>query len=525
MRVRRSVSAFYFVVLAVSFLLTAVSRPVLAASDESQPATQQQSATSLVIAPNPATVGQTITFTAKVTGAIGLSGVPTGTLIFQDQTDSTQLASVTLDPTGTATFSTASLAVGMYTIVAMYGGDSNFLPSNSQPVILNIVPVGTQLPSTTFLRINPDPAMLGQTVTFTAHVTGGTGIIGNATGTVTFFNGSTVLGMGTLDATSTATFTDSSLPLGTYSITAMYGGDAMLLPSTSVAVSLQVVPVGTLTPTTTTLSSSAPSTDFGNNVTFTAIVMGGLGNAPTGSVTFLDGTTSLGMGTLSDGTATFSTSSLSVGTHTITAQYSGDTNFAGSTSQPLTETITPSSTLTFVLNVDPSTITVSQGNSGTATVTLTPSGGFNQQVTFLCSGLPIYALCSFSPPSITPDGSNTPVNVVMTVSTNVKTALLRRPMLHRGGPLLADMVAAFSVGMLGLMQIKVRSRKRDGRAAGLRGATWFLLALCVLGTICIVACGGSSGGRVLTPKGMSTVTIAGSTSTGAQTTSFTLTVQ
>jgi hypothetical protein len=63
------------------------------------------------------------------------------------------------------------------------------------------------------------------------------------------------------------------------------------------------------------------------------------GGTPTGTVTFRDGSTTLGTGTLSGGQARFTTSSLSVGTHTITAVYGGDSNFSGSTSAPLTQTV------------------------------------------------------------------------------------------------------------------------------------------------------------------------------------------
>jgi hypothetical protein len=371
--------------------------------------------------------------------------------------------------------------------------------------------------------------MLGQTITFTSHVGGATGITGQgATGTVTFFEGTNLLGTVTLDSMSNASLMNSSLQVGTYTITAMYSGDGNFAPSTSPATRLDVVPVGQLTATTTTVTSSAPNgADFGTTVTFTAVVTAGFGNPPTGTVTFMDGTTELGTGMLSNGRATFSTSSLTVGTHSITGVYSGDSTFSGSTSPPFSQVINNSTSINFILTVSPSSITVNQGNSGTATVTLIPSGGFNQQVTFLCSGLPIYAQCTFSPPTITPDGNNNPSTVVMTVSTNVATAMLSRPRLHRGGTVLADVLAVFSLGMLGLVQIKARRQRRNGRVVRFAGgSTWFLFLLAVLATLALVSCGGSGGNnRVLTPKGMSNVTIAGSTSTGAQTTSFTLTVQ
>jgi hypothetical protein len=518
MRVFRLVRA-NFAVFAVGFLAVAMGVAGLAAVG---PAGQHTSHTALNIAPNPAEVGQTVTFTAVVLGdASGSGTIPTGTVTFQ--VGSTQLGPITLDGTGKGTTSTSSLAEGSYQVTATYSGDSNYLGSTSNAMTLNIVPVGSNKdPSNTTLKIAPDPAMLDQTITFTAHVGAGGGITGQgASGTVTFLNGSTQLGTAVLDAMSNAVLSNysaSSLGVGTYQITAMYGGDTNFLPSTSPAVRLDVVPVGTLTPTTTTLSSSNPNADFGTTVTFSATVSAGFGSPPTGTVTFNDGTTEMGMASLTNGVATFSTSSLTVGTHSITGVYSGDTTFAGSTSAAFTQNINNSTSTMFILTVDPTTITVKQGNSGTATVTLIPSGGFKGTVTFLCSGLPIYSQCSFSPATITPDGNNTPSKTVMTVSTNVATARLLKPSLRRDGAVLA----VFSFGLLGLVQVRGKGRRtRLGRYV-----SWFSLMLCLAVISTLVACGGSSSNnRVLTPTGTTTVNIAGSTNSGAQTTSFTLVVQ
>jgi Bacterial Ig-like domain (group 3) len=71
-------------------------------------------------------------------------------------------------------------------------------------------------------------------------------------------------------------------------------------------------------------------------VTFTATVSPG---AATGTVTFVDGTTTLGTAPLSNGIAAFTTSSLSGGTHNITAAYSGDATYGGSTSAALTQVV------------------------------------------------------------------------------------------------------------------------------------------------------------------------------------------
>jgi uncharacterized repeat protein (TIGR03803 family) len=89
--------------------------------------------------------------------------------------------------------------------------------------------------------------------------------------------------------------------------------------------------------TTTTLSIDAtPSSSQsyqGTPVTFIATVRDSTGNAvPTGTVTFASKSTVLGTGALSDGVATYTTSSLAAGTYSVTATYSGDANYAGSSS-------------------------------------------------------------------------------------------------------------------------------------------------------------------------------------------------
>jgi hypothetical protein len=62
---------------------------------------------------------------------------------------------------------------------------------------------------------------------------------------------------------------------------------------------------------------------------------------PTGTVTFLDGSTSLGTAALNAGVATLTTSALSAGTHQIVAAYSGDTNFNPNDAAPLVQTLNP----------------------------------------------------------------------------------------------------------------------------------------------------------------------------------------
>ena len=523
---RCSVSALTLrlVALSVLCLLFTTNSALLAGAAETQPPAMNQTFTSLTITPNPAVVGQTVTFTARViAGSSGSGDIPTGTVTFFQ--GSTQFGSMMLDSTGTATITSSSFAVGNYSITAMYGGDNNnFLPSTSSPIILIIEQMGSGQSTTTSLKINPDPAQVGATVTMTARVSGGTGIIGNATGTITFYQDGTQIGTGTLDNTNTATFSTSYSQTGMYSISAVYGGDSNYQGSSSSPVTLTIVPQGTLTSTTTSLSSSNPNSNFGDTVVFTATVQGGMGNPPTGTVTFLDGSATLGTGMLLDGVTSYSTNTLSIGTHTITAQYGGDSNFQGSTSGPLTQTVSSGGNQTFIISINPGVISVSQGASGTTTVTVSPAGGFNQPVSFVCSNLPLYAACSFNPPTVTPDGTNKPVTSTLTVTTGTKKALLRLPVLHPGGSLPAKVLAVFSFGLLGLVQLRARKGKADRSRTKLSVGSLFLV--CLFATLWLVACGGSgSNANSVSPKGTTIVTVAGSTSTGAQTTTFTLNVQ
>ncbi len=321
---------------------------------------QNSSTTSVVSSVNPSAVTQSVTFTATVTGS---GGTPTGTVTFKD--GSTTLGTGTLDGSGQATYSTSLLLPGDHTITAVYGGDSNFGSSTSSPLTQTV----NVASSTTAVASSVNPSAFGQSVTFTATVTG---ILLTPTGTVTFKDGATTLGTGTLDGSGEATFTTSTLASGGHLITAVYGGDTLYGSSSSPVLTQNV---NQNSSTTSVVSSVNPSA-LTQSVTFTATVTGS-GGTPTGTVTFKDGATTLGTGTLNgSGQATYSTSILLPGDHTITAVYGGDANYGASTSAPLTQTVNIASTTTAVASsVNPSGF--GQSVTFTATVTglvLTPTG-------------------------------------------------------------------------------------------------------------------------------------------------------
>jgi hypothetical protein len=119
----------------------------------------------------------------------------------------------------------------------------------------------------------------------------------------------------------------------THTSKATYAGDIKFKPSTG-----SVTQVVEKYPTTTTLTSSLNPSHFGQAVTFTAQVTS-TGPAPTGSMKFLDGTTSIGLATLSGGVAKLTKSTLAAGTHPITAHYNGNATSSTSTSSVVNQVV------------------------------------------------------------------------------------------------------------------------------------------------------------------------------------------
>jgi len=277
-------------------------------------------ATALTSSLDPSVFGQPVTFTATVNPSSG----PTGTVQFFDGVNS--LGTVALGG-GTASLTTSALAVGTHFITATYSGDTNFAGSTSSALTQTVS--ASAISTTTLLTSSLNPSAYGQQVTFAATVSPSSG----ATGTVTFMDGASTLGTSALDASGVATFSTSTLVVGTHSITAQYSGDATHASSTSSALSQTVNKTGT----TITLTSDPNPSKSGRLVTFTATVSP---STATGTVQFFDGSISLGTAPLSSGQASFSTSSLSAGKHSITCVYSGNAVFEGSTSAVLTQNVT-----------------------------------------------------------------------------------------------------------------------------------------------------------------------------------------
>src|SRR5262249_5846700 len=183
-----------------------------------------------------------------------------------------------------------------------------------------------------------DPAGTGQAVTFTATVAVVAPGAGTPTGTVTFQDGSVILGTVAVGAGGTATFTTSFAAAGGHAITAVYSGDAIFVGSSQSLT--EQVNAPTTQATRTALVASANPAVVGQAVTFTATVRGPAGaGTPTGTVTFFVGNTVVARVTLdANGQARLRRGFSRTGRFTIRAVYSGDANFAAS-SQTLTEQV------------------------------------------------------------------------------------------------------------------------------------------------------------------------------------------
>lgn len=304
--------------------------------------------------------GNPVTFTATVAPPSQSAGVPTGTVTFMD--GATPLgAPVALTGAGTASFTTSSLAVGSHSITAVYGGDANNLARTSV-ALTEIVQENVSISLTS----GGSPSLAGTAVLLTATVTGSGG--GKPTGSVVFKDGTNTIGTVALNTTGVATFSTSSLVPGAHSITAAYGGDTLNLPATS-GVLTQTVQEGT----TTTLMSSANPAALGASVVLTAKVSAAISGTPTGSVTFKDGSTTLGSGALNgSGIATFSTTGLAAGSQTLVAVYAGDAINLPSTSAAFSEQIQENSAVTISASANPAY----SGASVTFTATVSaPAGG------------------------------------------------------------------------------------------------------------------------------------------------------
>jgi sugar lactone lactonase YvrE len=238
--------------------------------------------------------------------------------------------------------------------------------------------VGTQASTTTALAATPSPAAVGQSVTLTATVSPTP--TGSPLGTVSFFDGASLLNTASVNSSGIATFSTTSLSAGAHSLTAVYSGNVDFLTSTS---SIFTETISVLTSTTTALAGSPNPAEGGASVTLTATISPAPTGSSLGTVSFYDEETLLGSANVnSSGVATFTTTSLPASANGLTAVYSGNSAFASSTSSVFTETVSTLVATATLLAAAPSPAVAGEAVALTATVSPAPTGASLGTVSF-----------------------------------------------------------------------------------------------------------------------------------------------
>jgi len=305
------------------------------------------------------------------------------------------IATQNVTNTGTFTFSISTLAIGTHILTAQYAGDTNNSPATSNAIRIAV----QQAPSSTSLTASANPSTVGQNLTLAAVVTS-SGV--NLTGSVSFLDGATAIGSAALSASGTATLTTGSLSFGPHTLTAVYSGDTNHMTSTSPVLSEQIVQAAGVV-----LTSSLNPSISGANVVFTATLSGVGSLIPTGSVTFSDGASTLATVQLgATGAGSLQTAALTVGSHTITASYSGDSNYAvafsfliqtvqsANTQVALTASANPA---TYATPVSLSATVTSNGGLATGTVNFTDGGTAIGSATLNAGGVATLSTSSLAP--------------------------------------------------------------------------------------------------------------------------------
>jgi len=287
-------------------------------------------AATLAGSPNPSLIGHTVFFTATV---VASSGVPDGIVVFKD--GAVTLGTDTLAD-GIARLATSALALGTHAVTAEYQGTEFYAAAVSAAVNQVVILRAT----TIVLSSGPQAAEVGIRVTAVATVTSVSGV---PDGTVIFKNGvNTLAAVPLVDGV--AVLATADLPEGTHALKAEYQGTGIFAPSQSDVHDQFVGKRATLT----LLGSVSNPSGFGRTVTFSLMVMPdqwGVNSAsvgaaaaavPTGQVRLFGAAGALDVTLdLAAGAAIYATAQLPYGNHTITAQYLGDADYAGSTSRAL----------------------------------------------------------------------------------------------------------------------------------------------------------------------------------------------
>lgn len=328
--------------------------------------------------PAQAVAGQPVTFRAAVGVVAPGNDVVKGTVKFSDR--GSVLGEITIDASGIATMTVSRLPVGTHTITAEYSGNDNLLESRSAPGSLSVARAKTK----TVLATPGALYKVGQFVTLRATVTTLQPSPDPPSGTVDFIEGNTTLGssqIAIVAGQAVATFSMATLTARAHLIKAVYRGNSGLEASDSSAILVTVTNSSTPSATRTRLTTSASSSVVGQSVSLTATVdvPAHVGVLPSGTVSFMEGTTTLFTGPLEvvNGVSSvrMTTAALTLGSHRIVAVYKGITSFSTSESAAMTQTVRQATTRTEVTSSSPEAVAGSMIRFSATVAVVSPGSG------------------------------------------------------------------------------------------------------------------------------------------------------
>ncbi|MGD0097163.1 MAG: Ig-like domain-containing protein [Terracidiphilus sp.] len=313
----------------------------------------------IVIAPaTSVTEGQPVVLEADVSGGASTSGTVTfynGSNAIGTAQVSSPYFSNSLD--GGAQLSTTFTSSGAQSITAKYSGDEFNSSSTSAPISIGVY--SNQLAaSSVVLQASTTTPQYQTSVTLTVAVSPS-----SATGTVTFYNGTTNIGNAAVNA-GAASLQTSFAAGGTATLHAVYSGDYNHLSSASNSLAMNIS--GPLV-TTTTLQTSASSVAISGYVTLTASLTPA---TATGTVTFYDGSTAIGTANVNAGVAALSATFASSGNIVLKAVFATNASWETSASNQVSLFVTGNTPGTVALEVEPSSLFI--GYSATLIANISP---------------------------------------------------------------------------------------------------------------------------------------------------------
>lgn len=449
--------------------------------------------TSIILTGTPTTVlaGQTVSFQTNVTSSPGQT--PYGTVSFLDGT--APMGSMLLDGNSSAVFDTSLLSPGKHSITAYFVGNQDFAPVTSSPVSVTVNVNQTA----TNLTTNPTAVSVGASVVLTATVASAAG---TPTGSVVFYDGTSLMQNTSLDATGTAVYGTTFSTAGTHVISASYVANASFAASSSSTVNVIVTGSAAAKATRTSLSAVVSSSIAR---AFSLIAHVKRSNGPqSGSVIFLDGKSTLGTRVLDDtGTAIYDSVSLGAGTHYLSAYFPGTSTANGSVS-PVVAEIIPGEIADFSMTASPASVVVGASAPSKVRLNVKAINGFGQAVTLTCSTGAPSLTCAVQPAVMT-GGS---IQSTLSLATAASNGDLIASVQNRTFPTLMGLL----VTPVLLLSVFPRRSRRSGR-----------LVLAIF--LCAVTLG--CGSTLLTPEAsrVFVVTVTGTSQNPGPAVVHTVTVQ